>query len=59
MVALGGGVAYWVAIIRWSESPDETGLIAAFFTDAGWDLMEPVTWATGFGALLCSAAFLV
>lgn len=48
VVALGGGVAYWVAIIRWT-----------FFTDAGWDLMEPVTWATGFGALLCSAAFLV
>lgn len=31
---------------------------AAFFTDAGWDVMEPVTWAVGFGGLLASAAFL-
>lgn len=31
----------------------------AFFTDAGWDMMEPVTWATGFAALLGSAAFLM
>ncbi|OCF36978.1 hypothetical protein I316_01576 [Kwoniella heveanensis BCC8398] len=48
VAALGGGVAYWVAVIRYT-----------FFTDAGWDLMEPVTWATGFAALLGSAAFLI
>ncbi|WVF71711.1 hypothetical protein IAT40_006519 [Kwoniella sp. CBS 6097] len=48
VAALGGGVAYWVAVIRWT-----------FFTDAGWDIMEPVTWATGFAALLGSAAFLI
>ncbi|WVR07276.1 hypothetical protein IAU60_004317 [Kwoniella sp. DSM 27419] len=48
VVALGGGVAYWGTVIRYT-----------FFTDAGWDLMEPVTWATGFAALLSSAAFLI
>ncbi|WWC89585.1 uncharacterized protein L201_004510 [Kwoniella dendrophila CBS 6074] len=48
VAALGGGVVYWAAVIRWT-----------FFTDAGWDLMEPVTWATGFAALLGSAAFLI
>ncbi|KAL7421517.1 hypothetical protein Q5752_003286 [Cryptotrichosporon argae] len=48
VAALGGGVVYWGAVIRFT-----------FFTDAGWDIMEPVTWATGFAALLCSAAFLV
>ncbi|KAK8864178.1 hypothetical protein IAR55_001424 [Kwoniella newhampshirensis] len=48
VAALGGGVAYWAAVIRFT-----------FFTDAGWDMMEPVTWATGFAALLGSAAFLI
>ncbi|OCF57148.1 hypothetical protein L486_04603 [Kwoniella mangroviensis CBS 10435] len=48
VAALGGGVVYWAAVIRWT-----------FFTDAGWDMMEPVTWATGFAALLGSAAFLI
>ncbi|WVQ82273.1 hypothetical protein IAT38_004401 [Cryptococcus sp. DSM 104549] len=48
VVALGGGVAYWGTVIRFT-----------FFTDAGWDMMEPVTWATGFAALLSSAAFLI
>lgn len=47
-MALGGGVVYWGTIIRFT-----------FFTDAGWDMMEPVTWATGFAALLGSAAFLI
>ncbi|WRT66118.1 uncharacterized protein IL334_003071 [Kwoniella shivajii] len=48
VVALSGGVVYWGTVIRYT-----------FFTDAGWDLMEPVTWATGFAALLSSAAFLI
>ncbi|ORY21895.1 hypothetical protein BCR39DRAFT_488112 [Naematelia encephala] len=45
--ALSVGAAYWVAVIRWT-----------FFTDAGWDVMEPVTWSVGFGSLLASVAFL-
>ncbi|RSH80728.1 hypothetical protein EHS25_007064 [Saitozyma podzolica] len=48
IVALMAGVAYWAAIVRWT-----------FFTDAGWDLMEPVTWATGFATLLSGCAFLI
>ncbi|OXG24573.1 hypothetical protein C366_00102 [Cryptococcus neoformans Tu401-1] len=48
VMALGGGVVYWGTVIRFT-----------FFTDAGWDMMEPVTWATGFAALLGSAAFLI
>ncbi|WVO16424.1 hypothetical protein L204_104100 [Cryptococcus depauperatus] len=48
VMALGGGVLYWGTVIRFT-----------FFTDAGWDIMEPVTWATGFAALLSSAAFLI
>ncbi|KIR55863.1 hypothetical protein I315_01745 [Cryptococcus gattii Ru294] len=48
IMALGGGVVYWGTVIRFT-----------FFTDAGWDMMEPVTWATGFAALLGSAAFLI
>lgn len=42
-----------------ANEKDKALTLIAFFTDAGWDLMEPVTWATGFGALLASCAFLV
>jgi len=48
VVALGAGVVYWGSVVRWT-----------FFTDAGWDVMEPVTWTFGFGSLLASAAFLI
>lgn len=66
VVGLSLGAAYWVAVLRWSRyqapslaSQEKTAHTPAFFTDAGWDVMEPVTWATGFGALLASCAFLV
>ncbi|WVQ72759.1 hypothetical protein IAR50_002319 [Cryptococcus sp. DSM 104548] len=48
VAALSGGVFYWGTVIHFT-----------FFTEAGWDQMEPVTWATGFAALLGSAAFLI
>ncbi|KAK4684650.1 hypothetical protein P7C73_g5521, partial [Tremellales sp. Uapishka_1] len=48
IAGLGVGVVYWAGVIRMT-----------FFTDAGWDLMEPVTWATGFAGLLSSIAYLI
>jgi len=47
VAGLVAGVGYWIAVVRYT-----------FFTDAGWDVMEPVTWTVGFGGLLGSCAFL-
>jgi len=50
VAGLSVGAIYWGAVIRWSESwspffqYDMGGTDGvAFFTDAGWDVMEPVS----------------
>lgn len=62
--ALSVGVVYWIAVVRYSQFPFSFQVVieadsVAFFTDAGWDMMEPVTWTTGFAVLLCGTGFLI
>ena len=46
--ALTAGGVYWGAVVYYT-----------FFTESGWDLMEPFTWTIGYAALLGGCSFLV